>query len=117
MSSMTTTAAILFAGSLACGAAAVSIALAAPASAPDAEYLYQLGLSFYRMQQPVNAIAAFTSAIAAKPDFAEAYANRGENFQNLKQYGMAIEDYNAALQIRPNYQMAINDRGSAEYIL
>jgi tetratricopeptide (TPR) repeat protein len=107
----------LFAGWLACGGMAASVACAAAGSTPptDAQALYERGLSFYKKGQAEEAIADFTAAIATKPDFLEAYVNRGENYQTLKQYDKAVADYDQALKLRPNYAVAINDRGSAEY--
>ena len=56
------------------------------------------------------------TAIRLKPDFAEAYDSRGNNYNKLKNYQLAIEDFNKAIQLAPNNANAYNNRGLAYFM-
>ena len=45
------------------------------------------------------AIDDFTQAIRLRPDYADAYRNRGDVFYRLKSYGKALSDYKTALNL------------------
>ena len=62
-------------------------------------------------------IADLTEAIRLKPDYAEAYNNRGNAYSLLKQYDKAISDYNDAMRLKPDYASAFNNRGNAYSLL
>jgi len=49
---------------------------------------------------------SYNRAIELKPDYAEAYSNRGVVFQNSGQLEEAMENYNQAIQIQPDYAKA-----------
>lgn len=57
------------------------------------------------------AIAAYSNAIQLKPDFAEAYNNRGFAYYLNGNPEMAIADFTRAIELRPNYPKAYNSRG------
>ena len=61
-----------------------------------------------------SAINAYNEAIRLKPDYAEAYNNRGAAKSGLGQHGDAIVDYNKAIRLKPNYVEAYNNRGNAK---
>jgi len=54
-----------------------------------------------------QAIQWFTRALSYKPDYTEAYYNRGFCYEISGKYKRAKEDYNACLKLAPNYPLAI----------
>jgi tetratricopeptide (TPR) repeat protein len=62
---------------------------------------------------PKKAIVYLNNAVKLKPDYVEAYNNRGLAYFNLGQYQRAIEDYNKALSLKPDFAKAYYNRGSA----
>ncbi|MBE8949948.1 MAG: tetratricopeptide repeat protein [Quinella sp. 3Q1] len=60
-----------------------------------------------------GAIKLYNEAIEFKPDYAEAYYNRGNTYKNLRKYEQAIQDYNKAIELKPNYAEAYNNRGTS----
>jgi tetratricopeptide (TPR) repeat protein len=52
-------------------------------------------------------------AIEIKPDYAEAYYNRGNALQALERVGEAIASYDRAIEIKPDYAEAHCNRGGA----
>ena len=54
-----------------------------------------------------DALASYDRAIALKPDYAEAYNNRGITLTNKGNITTAIESYNRALEIKPDYENTI----------
>ena len=53
-----------------------------------------------------SALASYDKAIQIKPDYAEAYNNRGNVLLELKKIESAIESFDRAIQIKPNYAEA-----------
>ena len=49
-----------------------------------------------------RAIADFTQAIAANPNFEVAYNNRGQMYRGKGDLDNAIKDFDAAIKINPN---------------
>ena len=62
----------------------------------------------------VGAILDYTMAIRLKPDFAEAYNNRGVAKGNLGQYFAAISDFDIAIRFKPDDATAYCNRGVAK---
>jgi tetratricopeptide (TPR) repeat protein len=54
-----------------------------------------------------KAVEWFTKAIEKKPDYAEAWYNRGFSYELDGKLSKAKEDYNKAMEIQPNFPMAI----------
>ena len=81
-----------------------------------AEAYFWLGWLY---QEPMGnndqAIANYDQALQLKPDWAEAYNNRGLAYYNKGDYDDAIADYDQALQLKPDYAVAYNNRGLAYY--
>ena len=101
---------------------------AAPAPASSAEAFLQQGDGYFDRDDYDGAIEAYSQAIALKPDFAEAYNNRGYAYfrrgdrlngspADKDDLTRAIADYDRAVALRPDYGYAYNNRGIAEYDL
>ncbi|MBI4648851.1 MAG: tetratricopeptide repeat protein, partial [Bacteroidia bacterium] len=58
-------------------------------------------------------IKLYTNIINLKPDFAEAYINRGIGYRKSGDYNKAIQDYSKVIEIKPDYAEAYNNRGIA----
>ena len=59
-------------------------------------------------------ISAYDRAISLKPDFVEAYNNRGVAKAKLEQYGDAIVDYDEAIRLKSDFFEAYYNRGIAK---
>ena len=62
-----------------------------------------------------NAVRHYTEALKLKPDFAEAYNNRGNVYNKKGELDTAIQDYDAAIALNREYAEAYNNRGNAYY--
>ena len=60
-----------------------------------------------------NALKEFTNAIKLKPDFFEAYNNRGRVFAKLREFDNAIDNFTNAIRYKPNFAYAYYNRGVA----
>ena len=60
------------------------------------------------------AITDYDAAIRLRPDYVNAYYNRGVAKAKLDQYAAAITDYDAAIQFKPDYTKAYFSRGLAK---
>ena len=67
-----------------------------------------------RDESPENSIAAYNEAIRLKPDYAQAYNNRGNVKGLLERHEEAIADYDEAIRLKPNYAEAYYNRGNAK---
>ena len=68
----------------------------------------------YLLIKPEDAIAAYDQAIRLKPDYAEAYSNRGNEKNALGRHEDAIADCNQAVRLKPDLAEAYNNRGNAK---
>ena len=68
----------------------------------------------YLLIKPEDAIAAYDQAIRLKPDYAEAYSNRGNEKNTLGRHEDAIADCNQAVRLKPDLAEAYNNRGNAK---
>ena len=59
------------------------------------------------------AVASYELAIQLKPDYAEAYHNRGIALQALQRFDAAVASYELAIQLKTDYAEAYNNRGLA----
>ena len=73
------------------------------------------GFQLLKARQFTAAIEAFTKAIKADPNNAEAYNQRGVAWANQGDIDRAIADYTKAVNIDPELVGALNNRGSAFY--
>lgn len=73
----------------------------------------QLGNFKLMLERREDAIEAYSHAIALKPNFAEAYNNRGTVLNEMAELDRAIRDFNKAIALRPNLAEAYYNRGTA----
>jgi tetratricopeptide (TPR) repeat protein len=73
---------------------------------------YDRGVALREKHFP--SIADFTKAIELKPDYAEAYEERGWAREELFSYDQAIADFSQAITLRPDLDDAYTGRGVAE---
>jgi Tfp pilus assembly protein PilF len=59
-----------------------------------------------------EALASFDRAIALKPDYAEAFYNRGNVLQKLKRLSEALASFDQAIGFKPDFAEAFNNRGN-----
>ncbi len=64
-----------------------------------------------------GAIKDYTAGIRLKPDFVEAYNNRGVAKYVLGQYFAAISDFDTVIRLKPDYADAYNIRGNTKTLL
>jgi len=60
-----------------------------------------------------NCIINYTKAIELKPDYADAYNNRGNAYAAKGQHEQASADYTKAIELQPDYASVYNNRGNA----
>ena len=58
-----------------------------------------------------EAIKTYTKAISLKPDYAEAYNNKGNALKEKGEYKLAAESYEKSIDLNPNYIDAIANLG------
>ena len=61
------------------------------------------GIALQDLKRPAEALASYDKAIALKPDFAEAYNNRGNALRDLKRPEEALASYDKAIALKPDY--------------
>ena len=84
---------------------------ATPGSRAGAEFYLRRGEDFSGVHDYDRAIADYNTAIQLKPDYAEAYNDRGFAYYLKGDAERAIADYSRAIALRPNYPKAYNSRG------
>ena len=60
-----------------------------------------------------EALASYARAIALKPDYADAYNNRGNTLRDLGRLDEALASYDKAIALQSNYAEALSNRGGA----
>ncbi len=58
-----------------------------------------------------RAVVHYTEALELKPDFPEAYNNRGSVYADAGDFDRAIKDHNTAIELKSDYAEAYNNRG------
>ena len=74
--------------------------------------LHLLGLIALETRHLKQAVELFGRAIALKPDFAEAYSDRGMTLRKLKRFEDALASYDRAIALKPDFAMAYNNRAN-----
>jgi tetratricopeptide (TPR) repeat protein len=64
---------------------------------------YNIGWMLLQEDSVEKALRQFDMAVGAKPNYIEAYFNRGLCYEILEKYTEAIADYNQALQFNADY--------------
>jgi tetratricopeptide (TPR) repeat protein len=54
----------------------------------------------------------YSKAIELKPDYTEAYINRGVTYKAKGDIDLAIKDYSKAIELKPDYAVAYYNRGN-----
>ena len=79
---------------------------------------FSVGYLLEKSKVPISAsediILAYDRAISLKPDYAEAYNNRGVAKAEQNRHVDAIADYDRAISLKPDYADAYNNRGVAK---
>ena len=78
------------------------------------ENYLELGRAYYNARDFNKCIEACQSAIALRPDYAEAYNNMCVAYNGLKEWEKAAEACKKALEYSPNFQLAKNNLKWAE---
>ena len=65
-------------------------------------------------EDPEDALADYAEAIRLKPDYAEAYSNRGIVKAKLGRYDDALADYAEAIRLKPDHASSFYNRGVAK---
>jgi len=76
-----------------------------------AEDYYVRGLNFYYKGDYNLALKSFEKAIELKPDYAEAWYNKGLILMRLRKDKEALESFEKAINLKPNYVKAWNNKG------
>lgn len=77
-----------------------------------AEALNDLGHEAYLAGNDQLAVQYFTQAIAADPNYALAYGNRGAAYTNLDMLDLALADLDTAIRLDPNEAYFFRNRGT-----
>ncbi len=78
-----------------------------------AQQAFRRGYDAQQRGEHQQGIDAYSEAIQLKPDYAEAYNNRGNAYYWLREYQSAMADYNQAIQLKPNFALPYLGRGLA----
>ncbi len=79
----------------------------------DAEFWFEQGYQKAINGDFIGAIASWDRALEIKPDYHEAWGNRGVALHNLGRFEEVIASYDKALEIKPDLHQAWYNRGVA----
>ena len=74
--------------------------------------IYLLATALRGQGKSQERVQAYNRVIQLKPDFAEAYSNRGIALQDLGRLDEALQDYDKAIQLKPDFAEAYSNRGA-----
>lgn len=80
--------------------------------APKYEYYFYLALVTDELDKKLE---YYSKAIQDKPDFSDAYINRGLVKNELKDYEGSLKDYDKAIELDSSCALAYNNRGYTKY--
>ena len=83
----------------------------------SAQAWFSVGYLLHQDKDLENSIGAYDRAIHLKPDFAEAFNNRGNAKADSGEYAAAIADYDKAIHLKPDLAKAFNNRGASQAAL
>lgn len=72
---------------------------------------FSIGGLFSQVRSHKNAISAYDMTLHLKPNFAEAYYNRGTAKTFIAEYAAAITDFDEAIRLKPEFLEAYYNRG------
>ncbi|MEH2411539.1 tetratricopeptide repeat protein, partial [Nostoc sp.] len=78
-----------------------------------ASLLFELGRLLSTANEYEAALTSYDQALKFKPDYHEAWNNRGIALHDLERNEEAIASYDQALKFKPDYHLAWNNRGYA----
>ena len=70
-----------------------------------------LAACYNEQGQPLLGLRVSDQAIQLKPDYAEAWSNRGNALQDLKRYEEALASHERALELKPDYAEGWSNKG------
>ncbi len=70
-----------------------------------------MGVTYGTESKLNEALQYFDQAIQFKPDFAEAWYNKGNTLKDLNRYDEALLDYDRAIQLKPDFAEAWSNKG------
>lgn len=79
-----------------------------------AEQEFSLGLKEHVKGNPKGAIKHYDKAIKLRPDYSNAYLNRGAAKSDLGLQEEAIADYERAIKLRPDFAEAYNNKSELQ---
>ena len=65
-----------------------------------------------KQEEYEKSIGHYTQAIEFKPDYANAYNNRGVAYKDTSDFDRAIEDFDKAIEFKPDFAESYNNRGN-----
>ena len=71
-----------------------------------------LAACYNEQGQPLLGLRVSDQAIQLKPDYAEAWSNRGNALQDLKRYEEALASHERALELKPDYAEGWSNKGA-----
>ncbi len=94
--------------------AALAMTDPAPTDTQRAEIFNNRGVAYMGMDKHQDdALKDLSEAIELRPDYAEAYANRGRIYVDRESYQEAIADFDKAIELSPGLSQAYGNRGLA----
>jgi len=76
-------------------------------------YFYRGYIHGVVLDDSQHSLANYNEVIELKPNYAEAYYNRGCVYDDLGQHWLAIQDYDKAIELKPDLAEAYGNRGNA----
>jgi len=81
---------------------------------PNAPFIPNLlGVVYNAMGRKEESLASYDRAVSLKPDYIDAWFNRGNVLQGLTRLEAAIGSYDKAIDLKPDYVEAWTNRGNA----
>ena len=74
---------------------------------------FDIGTAYFGLIDNQSAVAAYSAAIALKPDYKDAFSQRGKSYENLNRIDDAIADYDKVLALDPSDWGTYNNRATA----
>lgn len=78
---------------------------------PTAEDYINYGYDLYYKKDRDGALKAYGEAIKLKPDYAEAWSNKGVVLKDLDKKEDALKAYDEAIRLKPDYAVARSNKG------